>query len=428
MRGLPAEGEIVRIFAVTAFMRTMAAILSLVWAVVPAPTAQAQKFKVLHLFTGGTDGGQPYAGLTLDSAGNLYGAAFGGGIPGCLDGCGTVFQLTPSAGGWSESVLYEFPGGTDGANPRASLTFDRAGNLYGTTLDGGTVGCGTSNGVAFELSPGSGNWTETVLYSFGGEGGCNPIAALTFDKAGNLYSTFPNSGTYGAGIAYELTQSAGGWDEKILYSFDGWEPGAPVIVDTAGNLYSTTPIGGSGHGGTVWELMHGSWKEKTLYAFTGPGGANPAASLAFDKAGNLYGQTESGGKYGRGVVFKLAPGAKGRWKDTVLYSFKGGLDGEYPISSVPVFDRAGNIYGTTTQGGGTGCGGKGCGIAFKLTRGASGKWRETVLHRFNDNDGRWPYYGVAIDNTGNLYGTTAFGGNAGCFDNYGCGVVFEITP
>jgi uncharacterized repeat protein (TIGR03803 family) len=427
MRGLPAEGEIVRIFAVTAFMRTMAAILSLVWAVVPAPTAQAQKFKVTYSFTGGADGGSPYAGLVLDASGNLYGTTFGGGDAGCFNGsCGTVFELAPSSGGWLESTLHAFTGGSDGGNPEDSLTFDTTGNLYGTAVVGGvqcghTYGCG----VAFELSPGSSSWTETVLHSFqGGTDGYYPIAGLVFDQRGHLFSTTYNGGSSRQdGSVYELTKSTNGWGEKTLYSFtQPANPEAGLILDAAGNLYGTTTSSNTGVG-TVFELLRGSWKKKTLYAFN-QGGA-PKAGLVFDKAGNLYGTTEGGGKYGKGVVFKLAPGTKGKWKDSVLHNFKGGNDGEYPKGTL-VLDKAGNLYGTTYNGGGGTACGQGCGTVFKLTPGSGGHWKETILHRFaGGSDGAGPL-GLTIDGADNLYGTTVGGGNKGCYDGQ-CGVVFEIT-
>jgi len=398
--------------------RLLAWVLLLAGLVPAHLAATGQTFRVLYSFTGAKDGGNPAPGLTLGGSGSLYGEAMFGAEPGCARnaGCGTLFELALNSGKWSEIELYSFTGGADGGNPSGGLVFDKKGNLYGVTISAGTAGCG----VAFELNPDSGGWTENVLHDFGGTGGCSPIAGLIFDTKGNLYSTLPT------GQVYQLTKSTGRWEEKILYTSNG-EPGAAVIFDRPGNLYSTTPLGGTG-GGTIFELMHGNWKERTLYEFAGPGGGEPEAALVFDEAGNLYGQTLLGGKYNMGVVFKLVPGAKGKWKETVLHSFKGGSDGEYPISSVPVFDKAGNLYGTTGQGGGTGCGGKGCGTVFKLAPGKGGHWKETVLHRFTDSDGRWPYYGVVIDKAGNLYGTTGYGGNPGCFQNLGCGVVFEITP
>jgi uncharacterized repeat protein (TIGR03803 family) len=408
--------------------RVLALVLSAVGMVSAPLPAQAQTFKVIYSFTGSPDGGNPGAEVTLDAAGNLYGTTAFGGVPGCYmgAGCGTVFQLTSTSGGWAESVLYAFTGGTDGASPEASVIFDKVGNLYGTANYGGTAGCGFGNGVAFELSPGSGGWTETVLYSFGGAGGCEPVAALVFDKGGNLYSTLPNGGRAGVGVAYELTKGTSGWKETILYSFgytgtSGSEPVDAPILDAAGNLYGTTSCCNSR--GAVWELLHGSWKEKTLYTFNGLEGS-PFAGLVFDKAGNLYGTTRGGGKYSAGTVFKLAPLKGGEWKETVLHSFKGGSDGKEPFST-PILDKAGNLYGTTSYGGST-CN---CGTVFKLTPSSGGRWKEKVLHRFaGGSDGSVPESGLAVDAADNLYGTTLVGGNAGCYGNLGCGVVFEITP
>ena len=177
-------------------------------------------------------------------------------------------------------------------------------------------------------------------------------------------------------------------------------------------------------------MTAGDWKEKNLLTFKGPGGSQPYSGLAFDKAGNLYGTTQAGGKYNKGVVFKLAREAGGKWKETILHSFRGGSDGDAP-SSTPIFDKAGNLYGMTGEGGDPACTGNGygCGTVFKLTPGKDGRWKETVLHRFTaGSDGSLPVGGLAIDAAGRLYGTTAGGGNAGCYDNGGCGVVFEITP
>jgi uncharacterized repeat protein (TIGR03803 family) len=392
-------------------------------------TAQAEKFKVLYKFTNGADGGNPSAGLVFDTTGNLYGTTSGGGDSGCFDGCGTVFELSPGLGGWSESTLHTFTGGSDGGDPFDKLIIDATGNLYGTANVGG-ISCGENHGcgVAFELTPGSGSWKETALYSFqGGTNGYYPIASLTLDKHGNLYSTLSNGGNYEGGSVYELTDGTSGWKEETLYNSNGGEPAAAPILDSAGNLYGTTSC--CGGGGTVFELLHGNWKERTLFTFNGSGGGKPEAQLVFDKAGNLYGTTEIGGKYDMGTVFKLARGAKGKWKESVLYSLKGGTDGAAPFST-PIFDSAGNLYATTMHGGSTSCGnGHGCGTVFKLTPGKNGRWKETVLHRFTGgSDGAYPYFvTLAMDAAGNLYGTTVGGGNAGC-GSIGCGLVFEITP
>jgi len=398
---------------------------------VTARPAQGQTYKVLYTFTGGSDGGSPYAAPVVDSKGNLYGTAFGGGNAGCSEevGCGTVFELTPSPEGWSESTLHSFTGGADGANPFDSLILDAAGNLYGTAEDGGdpceTYGCG----LAFELSPGSGGWTETVLYDFpGGTEGYYPIAALTRDRQGNLYSTMSNGGSQGHGIVYELTESGGTWGQKVLNTVVD-EPLELVIFDQSGNLYTTTSFGGKGDCGTVVELLHGSSKVNVLYAFTGSSGCRVRGGLAFDRAGNLYGTTEIGGTYGMGTVYKLTHSKSGKWTETVLHSFKGGSDGYYPQYCTPIFDKAGNLYGTTEDGGDMStCDGNGCGTVFKMTPGKGGRWKKTILHRFvGGSDGIGPIPGVVRDSAGNLYGTTVEGGNAGC-GGFGCGVVFEITP
>jgi len=396
-----------------------------------AGTAHAQTYKVIHYFTGGADGAAPNAGLIFDSTGNLYGTASGGAHAGCFATCGVVFELSPNSQGWSETVLYTFTGGSDGGNPESGLIFDANGNLYGTTYAGGSGGCTFGCGVAFELSPGSGEWTEAVLYDFqGGTTGYYPIAGFVLDKAGNPYSTMVNGGSANDGMVYQLTDGKHGWQQKILFGFNGGSAGAgpagTPILDPAGNLYGTTA--GPGFGGTVWELLHGSWKERTLYSFASGGGGGSAAGLVFDRHGDLYGTTSYGGKYQKGAVFKLTPRAKGKWKETVLHSFKGGSDGNAPLST-PALDKAGSVYGTTEEGGDPSCDPPyGCGTVFKLTPGAKGRWKETILHRFKGSDGELPgSVKLVFDGAGNLYGTTGGGGNSGC-GNFGCGVVFEITP
>jgi uncharacterized repeat protein (TIGR03803 family) len=397
------------------------------------PTSvQAQTYKVIHYFTGGSDGAGPNAGLIFDSSGNLYGTAAGGANGGCSDniGCGVVFQLSPNPNGWSETVLYAFAGGSDGGNPETGLIFDAKGNLYSTTEFEGSSGC-TDNGcgVAFELSPGSSGWTETVLFDFSGATGWDPVAGFVFGKDESLYSTLPNGGTGNRGLVYELSNGGDGWNENTLYRFGGGNEGsvpiAAPIMDKQGNLYGTTCCGPAG---TVWELLRETWKELTLYSFTSGGGGGPTAGLVFDNRGNLYGTTTSGGKYQKGVVFKLTPEARGKWKETILHSFKGGSDGNAPFGAV-AFDKAGNLYGTTEEGGDPSCDPPyGCGAVFKLAPEAKCRWKETVLHRFNGSDGYGPSTEqLVLDETGNIYGTTSGGGNSGC-GNFGCGVVFEITP
>src|SRR5271157_110097 len=269
--------------------------------------------QVLHSFGNGTDGASPYAGLIFDAAGNLYGTTYLGGTY----GYGTVFELTPAAGGgWTEQVLYSFDY-TDGAHPEAGLIFDFAGNLYGTTAFGGTGtfrsgGCGT----VFELTPtAGGGWTEKVLYSFGNSlsDGLGP-GGLIFDAAGNLYGTTAYGGTYGGGTVFEVTPAAGGgWTEQVLRSFNGTDgafPSAGLIFDAAGSLYGTASEYGAYGDGTVFELTPGgggNWAEQVLHSFNGTDGDGPGAGLIFDAASNLYGTTSGGGTYGYGTVFELTP-------------------------------------------------------------------------------------------------------------------------
>ena len=398
--------------------------------------------KVLYSFNNnGTDGTNPEAGLIFDTAGNLYGTTYQGGTY----SIGTVFELTPTAGGgWTEKVLHSFnKNGTDGAHPHAGLVMDAAGNLYGTTFANGTY----NHGTVFELTRAAGGgWTEKVLYSFNNNGtdGTNPEAGLIFDTAGNLYGTTYQGGTYSIGTVFELTPTAGGgWTEKVLYSFnnngtDGTNPEAGVILDAGGDLYGTTYSGGTYNNGTVFELTPtagGGWTEQVLHHFNlnGTDGANPEAGLIFDAAGNLYGTTDGGGAYGGfyggdGTVFELTPTAGGGWTEEVLHNFGNSTDGINTHAGL-IFDTAGNLYGTTDEGGAYGnsdnaYGASGYGTVFELTPTAGGGWTEEVVHSFNFNgtDGASPHAGLIFDAAGNLYGTTTVSGT------YSVGTVFELTP
>jgi len=301
-------------------------------------------------------------------------------------GCGTVFELSPAAGGaWTEMVLHNFDNnGTDAFDPYAGLVLDSAGNLYGTTYAGGSYNCG----AVYELSPAAGGgWTESILHSFNfpAGDGANPTASVILDAGGNLYGTTAGGGAYGEGIAFELTPSAGGsWTETILHNFiysfsiyDGFGPYGGLTLDAAGNLYGTTANGiddGNMTGGTVYELSPaagGSWNETILYYFSDADGIAPQASLIFDSAGNLYGTAFNGGTGNiDGTVFELSPQAGGSWAPKLLYDFgkKSGAYGENPQSDL-IFDSAGNLYGTTVFGGpARACGSEtyGCGTVFEV--------------------------------------------------------------
>jgi uncharacterized repeat protein (TIGR03803 family) len=331
----------------------------------------------LHTFTGGLDGDSPQGGLVMDAAGNLYGTTSLGGV----DSLGDVFELTPtSSGGWKYSVIYNFgyPITEGGEEPEGTMVVDSAGNLYGSTVGGGAEGYGT----IFELSPSSsGTWTETILYSFLESSGRGPEGALIFDSAGNLYGTTYNGGDLacgygiGCGTVFELSPNgSGGWSESVLHSFTGgfgegkYPAYAGVIFDSAGNLYGTTSGGGhnsecDGGCGTVYKLSpngSGGWTETVIHSFTGSdgtpgaGGAWPVYSLTADASGNLYGNTYLGGTAGEGVVFKMTPSGSG-WVESVVHSFSGS-GGERPYNSGLVFGPGGLLYGMTALGGTMGFG------------------------------------------------------------------------
>ncbi len=381
-------------------------------------TRAAAQEQVLHSFANnGTDGLDPDGGAIFDAAGNLYGTTWAGGT---YDG-GTVYELTPAAGGgWTEKVLHSFNNnGTDAAYPAAGLIFDAAGNLYSTTAGGGAY----RNGAVFELTPtAGGGWTEKVLYSFNGNGtgGDAPYSGLVFDAVGNLYGTTYYGGTYSGGTVFELSpQAGGGWTEKVLHSFgNGTDASAPfsgLTFDTAGNLYGTSEIGGADSAGTVYELSPqagGGWTEKVLYSFANNGtdGTVPRAGVIFDAAGNLYGTAFAGGAYKLGALFELTPAGGGTWTEKVLHSFGNGTDGADPYAML-VFDTAGNLYGTTYQGGSYGGG-----TVFRFN--AQG---EVLLHSFSGADGSEPFAGLIFDAAANLYGTTTSGGASNV------GTVYEIT-
>ncbi len=277
---------------------------------------------------------------------------------------------------WLDTPLYKFSGGSDGANPYSGdIIFDQAGNIYGTAFNGGSTSCGGGCGVVYELVHSGSNWTENVIYSFSGPDGSHPWAGLTFDQAGNLYGTTSTGGANNLGTVFELSPSNGSWTLQTLHTFqgsDGSNPYAGLIFDSAGNMYGAASSMGSNSGGTVFELSPNGngWSFNTLFNFTGPNGGlypGPVANLAFDQQGNLYGTTHLDGAFNFGAVFKLT-NTGGSWTYTSLHDFTAGLDGGDPRSNI-TFDSHGNMFGTASEGGSgnpQNCVGA-CGVIFEIT-------------------------------------------------------------
>jgi uncharacterized repeat protein (TIGR03803 family) len=364
----------------------------------------------------------------------------------------TAIVLTVAPGLWAVSSVKEhkFQGVPDGSEPDGALVSDGAGNFYGTTAGGGRSSCAFSApfcGTVFKMSPGEdGGWKETVIYRFkGGADGAGPEGALIFDAAGNLYGTTVTGGNdevcngEGCGTVFKLSPNQnGGWTETILHRFlgstDAQEPGLGVVFDKLGNLY-----GSAGGGcieecnGTIFKLApntDGTWKESILYTFMGGTDGGFPSALVVDGAGNLFGTSSSGGgTCSCGTVFELSPSTNGSWQKTVLYSFTDGLDGGIPSSGV-TFDGAGNLFGETFDGGSFACPVSGCGVIYELSP-ESGGWKFSVAYTFNGLDGAkgsQPSGGLALDANGNFYGATDIGGLATCNNGNGCGTLFKLSP
>jgi len=399
--------------------------------VLTCPLVQAQTFNVIHAFTGGQDGAGPYAGLTMDRAGNLYGTASAGG-----KGFGTVFKLALKGSGWVFTPLYSFQGGTDGALPGARVILGPDGSLYGTTYYGGSSGCGGNGcGTVFNLKPQPRAcktalcpWTETVLYRFtGASDGAAPGGDLVFDHAGAIYGATFYGGLLGAdcyregcGVVYKLAPSNGRWTETALYSFtggsDGGGPSGGVIFDQAGNLYGAAFYGGASNCGyqdsdcgTVYQLVpSGSgWTENTIFDFSTCCVIGPVGGLVFDTSGNLYGAASSspnpfGNKFVNGSVYEIQ-NSNNNWTQV----FDDGLPALIPADGV-IIDAAGNLYGVADDDGYQFT----HGVVYELT--ASNDFAFTALYTFSGgNDGSLPLGTVMLDASGNLYGTASEGGAYG---------------
>jgi uncharacterized repeat protein (TIGR03803 family) len=345
-------------------------------------TSSGWREKLLYTFCTADcpQGSNPMAGLFLDANGNLFGTTHAGGA----NSSGTVFELSPASGGvWTETVLYSFcsqPNCADGSLPTSNVIVDPQGNVFGTTFLGGQGSCdGDSCGVTFELSPGNnGQWTETVLHTFtGGADGGGPIAGLTADSSGNLYGTTYLGGNNSSGVAFELVPDNGGWTQNVIYTFcsqtacaDGSNPWAGVTVGADGNIYGTTAYGGHTASacrigcGVVYRLTpdSGGWTEAVLQSFTGADGLNPFAGVVLDAQGNIFGANSGGGSTACscGTVYELSPASGGGFQETTLHTFTGVQDGAQPYATL-VLDPADHLYGDTTAGGS-----QGDGVVFEL--------------------------------------------------------------
>jgi uncharacterized repeat protein (TIGR03803 family) len=344
-----------------------------------APSVAQSRFQVLHTFVSSShgDGIGPWGHLTSDHLGNLYGTTVGGGT----SNYGTVYELSPPStigGAWTETLLYSFPGSsTNQQGPQGNLVFDTAGNLFGTTFWGGS----NNNGTIFELSPATGSaWTEKTLFRFSGTNGANP-GGLYRAHSGVLYGT-----TLWGENAYQLrppTTAGGNWVEKVLFTFNGTTDG-----------------------------------EEPLYE---------GDALIADKAGNLYGTTIFGGIFGCGTAFELSPPASGTgsWTETVIHDFDCDTN-DFGTTGALVMDSAGNLYGAASGGAYI------LGDIFELSPPTipGQPWTEKILYSFQGgSDGSAPYAGLVMDKAGNLYGTTYTGGKGPCsFNRPGCGTVFEVSP
>lgn len=421
------------------------------------PAATAPKLKTLYSFSGTPNGGFAEAGLVLNSTtSTLYGTTANGGTY----GWGMVYQLVPATGGtWTQKMIYSFnpvglPG--DGANPQSNLVLGSSGVLYGTTAFGGT----SDDGTVFSLSPAAGGvWTEKILHNFtAGADGAEPEAGLFLSaQTGVLYGTTYNGGTSGYGTVFQMTPATGGnWTERVLYSFtggvDGGNPVANLVQATTQVIYGTTYSGGTQGYGAVFQLVPaggGVWTENSIYSFTnstdGSGPEGPLTIHYMSVSGKtiniLYGTAFWGGSStgcpiggyaaGCGTIFSLTPPATSGspWTFAVLYTFTGaGVDGSHPTENLSI-TSSGGLYGTTFSGGSTsnycfGASYPGCGTIFLLKPPAApgGAWSEVVLHDFNGDDGGGPN-GVIPGASGIYYGTTYLGGMAG-----GYGTVFQLTP
>ncbi len=390
-----------------------------------SPTPQASLVTVASF--NGANGAEPHAGVTFDRQGNLFGTTNNGGP----NNDGTVFEI---ANGSTRLITLASFRDTDGSQPGyGHLTFDSLGDLFGTTESGGMNDAGT----VYEIAKGSthiktlasfngtigaepvvsktfdsqGNLFATPVKGNTNNNGAFPVDAVTFDRQGNLFGTTFKRGTNDAGTVFEIVK--GSKHIKTLATFNymnGSEPVSSVTFDRSGNLFGTTGMGGASNCGTVYEIAKGSTRIRTLVSFNSINGDDPAGAVTFDRSGNLFGTTAEGGAgilNGHGAVFEIA---KGSTRLKTLAAFNG-ANGDEPDTDV-TFDRQGNLFGTTAKGGA-----KNLGTVFEIAKGST---RIKTLVSFNGTNGANPS-NVTFDSSGNLFGTTQSGGAGGR------GTVFEIV-
>lgn len=395
-----------------------------------AQSMYAQTFSYLHLFTGGSDGANPNSGITVGGASTLYGtAAFGGNT----SGYGVVFKLAQRHSSWILDPLWEFAGGSDGADPYAGVVIGKNGALYGTTYLGGNL---SQYGIVYELKPPATAcktaicyWNETIIHTFAGPpDGAHPyLGNLVFDSSGNFYGTTYDGGLYSLGSVYQFApQSGGGWTESTLYSFTGGTDGAIAtagVIDSAGNLYGTNVADGTGGQGVVYQLTPAGppWTENTLANLSGSIGYPAYSTPIMDQSGNLYGTAEQGGPGDSGTVYEVSQSG-GSWTFSTVYVFGGSHSACNPYAGVTL-GANGNLFGVCQIGGANNDG-----WIFEMPPSCGGTCTPTDLYDFTGASACYAHGPVTFDSSGNLYGTCYGGGNSGdhCDPAYGCGSVWEL--
>ncbi len=397
-----------------------------------ASTGTAQTESVLFSFNY-ANGSFPIDGLVADSKGNLYGTTYYGGTNNSNNG--VAFELSPPAsqgGTWTQTVIWTFQGGADGANPEFTLAIDKAGNLYGITYAGGDSVC--KCGTAYKLKPPAtlgGAWAKKILHTFvgGNTDGANPCGGLILDSRGAVYGVTQNGGSIAAGTVFKIASVPGGRFAETILNDTIALPNGNLVFDSSGSLYGTDYYGGQGCG-TVFQLSPtasgvGQWIYSDLYVFDstngGKSGCSPFSGLTIDSRGQLYGFTTACGAFGGGTFYRVKPPATagGSWRGETLYAFTQ-AGGTRPFGKPLLDPMTSEFYGTALNDGA-----KGLGTVYKLVPPAvvGGAWTETVLHSFTGTpDGGDPFSSLIKDANGVLYGTTLFSGSTGY------GTVFSVTP